>query len=218
MRGVRRVANELAQTQRLLLAKRLLTDTVLPVTGIALASGFRSVRRFNALFRSRYRLKPREIRRARGAPQATLACGLAYRPPFGWEALVRFLEKRAVAGVEAVRGGRYLRTVALGTHRGWIAVGHAPGRRGLRVEVSSSLAPLLPAVLGRVKRLFDLAAEPRRIAAHLGSMGRAGLRVPGAFDGFETAVRVVLGQQIAVRAATTSRAGAGVRRRGGWRA
>lgn len=194
---------ELAQTQRLLLAKRLLTDTTLSVTGVAHASGFRSVRRFNALFRSRYRLKPREIRRAHGAPQPTLVCGLAYRPPFGWDALLRFFGKRAVAGVEAVRGGRYLRTVALGAHRGWIAVGHAPGRRMLRVEVAASLAPVLPAVLGRVKRLFDLAAEPRRVAEHLGEMGRAGLRVPGAFDGFETAVRVVLGQQIAVAAART---------------
>ncbi|MBI2919597.1 MAG: helix-turn-helix domain-containing protein [Planctomycetes bacterium] len=194
---------ELAQTQRLLLAKRLLTDTTLSVTGVAHASGFRSVRRFNALFRSRYRLKPRDIRRTHGAPQATLACGLAYRPPFGWDDLLRFLEKRAVAGVETVRGGRYLRTVALGTHRGWIAVGHAPGRRMLRVEVAASLAPALPAVLGRVKRLFDLAAEPRRVAEHLGAMGRAGLRVPGAFDGFETAARVVLGQQISVAAART---------------
>ncbi|MEK7866531.1 MAG: AlkA N-terminal domain-containing protein, partial [Planctomycetota bacterium] len=198
---------ELAQTQRLLLAKRLLTDTRLPVIEVAFASGFASVRRFNALFRSRYRLSPRALRRAGAseAPEAVLACEVAYRPPFAWEPLIAFIERRAIAGVEAVEEGRYLRTVSIGGHEGWVAVGHAKGRRTLRVELSASLAPVLPAVLARVKRLFDLAADPKLIASRLGELaaGCPGLRVPGAFDGFEVAVRAILGQQVSVRAAST---------------
>ncbi len=198
---------ELAQTQRLLLAKRLLTDTRLPVIEVAYASGFASVRRFNALFRSRYRLSPRTLRRTQGAaePEAVLACELAYRPPLAWEPLLAFLGRRAIAGVEAVEGGRYLRTVSLGGHRGWIAVGHTKRRNTLQAELSTSLAPVLPAVLARVKRLFDLAADPRGIALRLGTIasGCPGLRVPGAFDGFEVAVRGILGQQVSVAAART---------------
>jgi AraC family transcriptional regulator of adaptative response / DNA-3-methyladenine glycosylase II len=196
---------ELAQTQRLLLAKRLLTDTDLPITEIAFASGFSSLRRFNALFKARYRRRPTDLRRAAAVPQETLVCEVAYRPPLDWRALVSFLVGRASSGVEAVEGDRYLRTVALDGRRGWIAVTPAKERPALRVELSASLAPALLPTLARVKRLFDLAAHPQQIAAHLGELAAAlpGLRVPGAFDGFETAVRTILGQQISVRAATT---------------
>src|SRR4029079_13109069 len=90
---------EFAQTQRLLLAKRLLTDTALPVTDIAFASGFRSVRRFNALFRARYRLQPQQLRRrAEAAPEDTLAFELAYRPPYDWHALDALRSGREVHG------------------------------------------------------------------------------------------------------------------------
>ncbi|MBI3270476.1 MAG: DNA-3-methyladenine glycosylase 2 [Planctomycetes bacterium] len=198
---------ELAQTQRLLLAKRLLRDTRMPVIDVAFASGFASLRRFNALLKARYGLSPRALRgsTAAEAPQATLRCEVAYRPPLDWDSLLRFLDRRAIGGVEVVRGGKYLRTVGHGTHRGWIAVELAVGRPTLRVELSATLAPALSWVLGRVKRLFDLAAEPRRIAAQLGALAakNPGLRVPGAFDGFELAVRAVLGQQVSVRAAST---------------
>jgi AraC family transcriptional regulator of adaptative response / DNA-3-methyladenine glycosylase II len=197
----------LAQTQRLLLAKRLLTDTELPITEIAFASGFASLRRFHALFRERYRLNPMELRRERGAISTpeTLRCELAYRPPLDGEALLSFLAGRLCRGVEAVDGHGYWRTVAFGKHRGWIAVEPSPLRPPLRVEISASLVPVLLPTLARVKRLFDLAAEPRQIAAHLGPLAaaRPGLRVPGAFDGFEIAVRTILGQQVSVRAATT---------------
>jgi AraC family transcriptional regulator of adaptative response / DNA-3-methyladenine glycosylase II len=198
---------ELAQTQRLLLAKRLLTDTDMPVIDVAFASGFSSLRRFNALFRERYRLNPTALRRSRPRAELpeTIVCELAYRPPLDWEALVAFLGARASSGVEWVDGDRYLRTAGFGKHRGWFAVG--PSRRAstLRVELAASLAPVLSHALARVKRLFDLAAEPREIAAHLGPIAaaRPGLRVPGAFDGFEMAVRAILGQQVSVRAATT---------------
>jgi AraC family transcriptional regulator of adaptative response / DNA-3-methyladenine glycosylase II len=198
---------ELAQTQRLLLAKRLLTDTALPITEVAFASGFSSLRRFNALFKERYRLNPTDLRKARvsATQPETLLCEVAYRPPLDWEALLAFLAARAVRGVEAVNGHRYLRTVAFGKRRGWIAVEPSQKKQALRVELSASLIPAILPTLARVKRLFDLAAEPRQIAAHLGRLAatRPGLRVPGAFDGFELAVRAILGQQISVKAATT---------------
>ena len=202
---------EYAQTQRLLLAKRLLTDTALPVTDVASASGFASVRRFNALFRARYRMAPGRLREARGAAAlpAALAFDLPFRPPYDWESMLSFLRHRAIEGVETVGDDAYARTVAI-EHRGTRHVGHievrrVPRRPALRVAVSPSLARAVPAVLCRVKHAFDLACDPALVAAALGSLAQAhpGLRVPGTFDGFELAVRAVVGQQISVRAART---------------
>jgi AraC family transcriptional regulator of adaptative response / DNA-3-methyladenine glycosylase II len=199
-----------AQTQRLLLAKRLLTDTSLPVTEVAMAAGFGSLRRFNALFRERYRMQPRDIRKTpEAAARNELVFELAYRPPYAWDAQLAFLRSRCIEGVEAVAGQRYLRTVAIEsetmTHHGWLSVAHRPRRHILRVSLSSSLARVVPEVLGRVKHLFDLGCRPDEIARHLGDLTEDApdLRVPGAFDGFETAVRAVLGQQITVAAAGT---------------
>jgi AraC family transcriptional regulator of adaptative response / DNA-3-methyladenine glycosylase II len=198
---------ELAQTQRLLLAKRLLTDTALPVTEVAFASGFSSLRRFNALFKERYRLNPTDLRRTRESSTLpeTIVCEIAYRPPLEWDALLQFLCARAVGGVEAVEGTQYRRAVSWRNHQGWIAVEPSGRNHTLSVTLSSSLAPAILPILARVKRLFDLNAEPCRIAAYLGPLAEAhpGLRVPGAFDGFETAVRAILGQQVSVRAAAT---------------
>lgn len=200
-----------AQTQRLLLAKRLLTDTALPVLDVAMASGFASLRRFNDLFRMRYRMTPGDLRRS--APARTdaehLRFDLAYRPPYDWPAMLDFLAGRAIAGVEAVDGRRYRRTVRLQragkTHAGWIEVAPAPGKSALRVTASASLAGAIPALLAQVKTLFDLGCRPDEIAATLGPLAGAhpGLRLPGALDGFEVAVRAILGQQVTVRAATT---------------
>lgn len=198
---------ELAQTQRLLLAKRLLTDTRLPITEVAFASGFSSLRRFNALFRQRYRLNPRDLRKRKPAevPPGTLVCELSYRPPLDWESLLGFLSHRACRGVEEITDGRYTRTVAIGKHRGWIAAAPALNKHALRVELSASLAPALSPALAGIKRLFDLSANPQRIAEHLGALALSspGLRVPGAFDGFEMAIRAILGQQISVKGAST---------------
>ncbi|MGH8427323.1 MAG: DNA-3-methyladenine glycosylase 2 [Gammaproteobacteria bacterium] len=199
-----------AQTQRLLLAKRLLTDTALPVIEIAMAAGFGSLRRFNALFRERYRLEPRQLRKTpEAAERNELVFELSYRPPYAWEPLLAFLGARCTEGVESVTAKRYLRTVAVArdaqTHYGWIAVEHRARRRTLRVTLSGSLARVVPEVLGRVKHVFDLACRPDEIALHLGDLAAEtpGLRVPGAFNGFEMAVRAVLGQQITVAAART---------------
>ena len=202
---------EFAQTQRLLLAKRLLTDTALPVTEVAFASGFGSVRRFNALFRQRYRLKPSRLRQRHGtaAEADTLAFELSFRPPFDWPAVSAFLGARAIAGVEEMEDGCYRRTVRIKSdgkeHAGWVAVGLSPKKPTLRVGVSASLVKVLPPVLSRVKALMDLSCNPAEVAQALGSLAKRhpGLRVPGAFDGFEIAVRAILGQQVTVSAART---------------
>ena len=202
---------EYAQTQRLLLAKRLLTDTDMTVMDVAMASGFASVRRMNHLFTTRYRLTPAELRRKSGerVPSERLAFDLAYRPPYDWEAMLRFLEKRAIPGVEVVDRKSYHRTVQVDrrgqAHRGWLSVAPSPRRAALRVTVSASLAAALPVVLSRARHLLDLACHPEEIAASLGGLadGNPGLRLPGAMDGFEVAVRAILGQQVTVKAATT---------------
>ena len=204
---------EYAQTQRLLLAKRLLTDTTLPVTEIAFASGFGSLRRFNALFKQRYRLQPGQLRKQMRGAAATatdaLSFELSFRPPYDWPAVSAFLGARAVAGVEALEGGRYRRTVRVAQdgkeHFGWLEVGLSPKKPALRVAVSASLARVLPPVLSRVKALMDLSCHPVEVAQALGTLARPhpGMRVPGAFDGFEVAVRAILGQQVTVAAART---------------
>lgn len=204
---------ELVQTNRLLLAKRLIAETQLPMVQVAFAAGFESVRRFNALFRRHYRLTPSALRRT--ASQATsadcLRLTLAYRPPFDWEALLRFLAARAIVGVECVAGGAYQRTVAIGERRGWLSVSPIVDRHLLSVELATELAPALPSILVRLRNLFDLDARPDVIASHLALdpllarkvKQHPGLRVPGAFDAFELALRAILGQQVSVRAAST---------------
>jgi len=201
---------ELAQTQRLLLAKRLLDETPLRQTEIAFASGFASVRRFNALFKARYGLCPRALR-GRTAQSEVLRCRLEFRPPLAWPNLLAYLGARAIAGVEAVDATHYRRTVAMGAHRGWVAASLDARQNALCIELSRSLAPVIAAVLARLKDLFDLGAAPDAVGAHLSrdpalaALVRRipGLRVPGAFDGFETAARIVLGQHVSVRAAST---------------
>src|SRR6185503_14265349 len=181
---------EYAQTQRLLLAKRLLTDTDLPVIDVAMASGFASLRRFNALFRERYRMTPRDLRRASPARGSvdSFTFDLAYRPPYDWPAMLAFLERRAVGGVEAVDANAYHRTLRLERKgkvlAGWISVAPSRRRSALRVSVSASLAGALPGVLARVKQLFDLSCHPDEIAAALGPLAakNPGLRLPGAVD------------------------------------
>ena len=208
---------ELAQTRRLLLAKHLLTDSTLGMTDVAFASGFSSVRRFNHLFKTRYGLNPTALRR-QGKPAVhadVITLKLAYRPPLDWPRLVAFLASRGATGVECAQGQRYLRTASLDaggtTYRGWFAAQPLPQQNALRLEISTTLMPALAPLLARVRRLFDLDANPRIIEEHLSHDARlkpivrrqSGLRVPGAFDGFELALRAVLGQQISVKGAST---------------
>jgi AraC family transcriptional regulator of adaptative response / DNA-3-methyladenine glycosylase II len=202
----------LAQTQRLLTAKMMLTDSALPLVEVALASGFASVRRFNALFRSRYGLAPSALRRQRGrAPSDTLHCLLAYRPPLPFAELLAYLGARCYRGAELVTADTYVRAIDLDGHRGVIKVRAASGSPHLQLLASAELAPVLPRLVLRVRRLFDLDAEPAPIAACLAGdpvlaarvAASPGRRVPGTLGGFELALRAVLGQQISVRAATT---------------
>jgi AraC family transcriptional regulator of adaptative response / DNA-3-methyladenine glycosylase II len=219
---------ELALTQRLLLAKRLLADTSLSVTRVAFASGFQSLRRFNAVFHDRYRLSPSMVRRrlprpgGRGrtepddgpatepaAPTDLVRLTLAYRAPLAWSALTTTLRHDAIPRVEWVEGGRYGRTVELDGKRGVVfasdaAAGAGNGRPAaaphLDIEVSPALVPALMPLLIRLRQLFDLDAEPTGVQevleqGGLGPLVRAepGLRLPGAFDGFEVVLRLLLG-------------------------
>ncbi len=204
---------QLAQTNRLLLAKRLIAETELPMVQVALAAGFDSLRRFNATFRGHYRLTPSSLRRsaARAVAADCLRLMLSYRPPLDWAAMLRFLEKRAIPGVECVTEVAYHRTIGIGEHRGWLSVSPVAGRNLLAVDLSTALVPVLPAILVQLRQLFDLDARPDIIAGHLtldpglaASVAKhPGLRVPGAFDSFELGMRAILGQQVSVRGAST---------------
>jgi AraC family transcriptional regulator of adaptative response / DNA-3-methyladenine glycosylase II len=208
---------QLLLTRRLLLAKQLLTETTLPITEVAFASGFSSVRRFNDAFNTRYDMPPTRLRRKATAEadavieSQTSTLQLSYRPPYDWNGVLAFLAARALTGVEHVTAGSYARTVRLGKAKGWIRVTQSKKKHALLVEFTHSLTPVLPALLARVRALFDLNARPDLIAKHLRKDARLksavrtnpGLRVPGAFNGFEMGVRAILGQQVTVRAATT---------------
>lgn len=210
---------ELAQTQRLLFAKKLLQETSLPMAELAFSAGFGSVRRFNALFTARYGMAPGAIRRAAaktdGFGTDGLTLRLAYRPPFAWNKILHYLAARALPGVEAIdlsgRVESYARSVRIDDATGWLRVTHLASKQQLEVKVAPALAPVLMPLLSRVRRQFDLDANPSVIQAHLlpdallGKLITAmpGLRVPGAFDAFELALRAVLGQQVSVAAATT---------------
>jgi AraC family transcriptional regulator of adaptative response / DNA-3-methyladenine glycosylase II len=204
---------EFWQTQRLLLAKQLLTDSGMPITSVALASGFQSVRRFNTLLKARYRMTPTELRKGKRRHLAEkfhdFAFRLSYRPPFDWDRLLSFLAQRAIPQIEAVRDGAYLRTVRVDrrdmTFSGFIEVRNDPAASVLTVRLSDALLPASAIVLERVKRLFDLDADPDVIDRALGKLAAntPGLRLPGSFDSFEMAVRAVLGQQISVAGART---------------
>ncbi|MFL9876300.1 DNA-3-methyladenine glycosylase 2 family protein [Paraburkholderia megapolitana] len=191
-----------AQTQRLLMAKRLLADTTLPAAQVALTAGFGSVRRFNDLFSRRYGFTPARVRKhatdaARAATADTLTLDLPYRPPFAWDALLYSLTSQAISGVERVTHDSYTRAIAVphdGTRvTGWLRADHLPQRLALRITLSSSLTPVVPSLLAQVRRFFDLDCRPDLIDARLGALAAAlpGMRVPGAFDGFETAVRAI---------------------------
>jgi AraC family transcriptional regulator of adaptative response / DNA-3-methyladenine glycosylase II len=204
---------EFWQTQRLLLAKQLLTDSSMSITDVAMASGFQSLRRFNALLKDRYRLTPTELRKRQreDLPESfpDFSFRLSYRPPLDWERLLKFLAPRAIPGVEAIRDGAYFRTVSVKRHEhhyaGHLEVRHDPAAKVLLVRLSDELLPVCAIVLERLKRLFDLQADPAAILAALGPLAeeRPGLRVPGSFDGFEMSVRAILGQQITVAGAST---------------
>ena len=206
------------QTRRLLCAKQLLTDTSLGAARVAALSGFASVRRFNDAFASHYRLNPTQLRRAAAArvhadTHNGILVRLAYRPPFDVGAMMQFFGTRQIPGLETVRPGagglHYARTVALPnagqTVTGWVSAGFDENRFRVELRVSESLGEVLPVVIARVRALLDLDADPLAVnrTLHADFPLGDGLRLPGTIDGFELAVRAVLGQQISVAAART---------------
>jgi AraC family transcriptional regulator of adaptative response / DNA-3-methyladenine glycosylase II len=204
----------IAQTRRILLAKQLIQDSQLPMTEVAAAAGFGSIRRFNEIFQQLYQRPPKALRRTGVTEESVVTTGavavrLGYRPPYDWDFIVSFLRARAIPGIEMVSSERYARTIAIGDERGVLIVEPAD-RNCLRAIVCFPDLRSLPAIIARVRRVFDLAADPVAIGAHLGQdpllaplvATRPGLRMPGAWDGFELAVRAILGQQITVAAAT----------------
>ena len=208
---------QLILTRRLLLAKQLLTETKLPIIEIAFASGFASLRRFNDAFTNRYGMPPTRLRKKavegvggiNGADPLTLQ--LAYRPPYDWPGVLDFLKTRELKRVEWVGDDFYARTVRLSDKKGWIRVKHFAKKNALLLELSHELVAVLPALLNRMRDLFDLNARPDEISRQLRKdkflaasvKANPGLRVPGAFNGFELGLRAILGQQITVKAATT---------------
>ena len=208
--GVSPVA--VAQTRRVLLAKQLIHETRLPMTEVALASGFGSVRRFNETFQALYDRPPARLRRS-GAPERSadgewIRLSLPYTPPYDWAWMMRFQKDHVVVGVEVATPERYARSITIGDAVGLITVEHGAGD-ALNVAVRFPDLAALPAIISRIRRKFDLAADPRAINEHLGCdpllaplvARRPGLRAPGAWDGFDLAVRAILGQQISVAAA-----------------
>jgi len=212
---------EVAQTHRLLFAKKLLQETVLPMTGIALSAGFGSVRRFNAAFRDHYRVSPSALRRDAKPTGGTVQDGeitlrLAYRAPLAWQELLGYLARRATPGVEEVGENAYWRSVAIGaaageTASGWLRVRARAGNGTLEVTLPETVAGALMPLTHRLRNYFDLDSNPAAIGAHLrGDKALAvlidrwpGLRMPGAWDPFELALKAVLNQQVSLAGART---------------
>ncbi len=200
-------------TRRLLFAKQLLTETDLPITDVAMAAGFGSLRRFNTTFQEAYRMAPRELRKRTVArDEGALTLRLGYRPPYDFGAMLDFLRSRALPGVERVDADGYSRAVATGTAPGWLRVSAWPGGdHALRLELHGIPAGALLDTVNRIRRMFDLDADPKAISDALGASPRLqplldrhpGLRLPSGWDGFEIAVRAILGQQVSVAAART---------------
>jgi AraC family transcriptional regulator of adaptative response / DNA-3-methyladenine glycosylase II len=203
-----------AQTRRLHFAKRLLDESRLPMHQVAIASGFGSVRRFNACFLKTYGRSPSQLRKLRSQPatrENEYRFLLRFRPPLAWDSLLEFLAPRATPGVELIERGVYRRTFSLNGEIGWMesALDHSANAIDLRIYYPQPR--FLFQIVERVRSMFDLAADPDQYARQLKRdpllrarvTANPGLRVPGCWDGFELAVRAILGQQVTVRGATT---------------
>lgn len=206
----------IGQTRRLHFAKRLLDDTHLSITDIALASGFGSIRRFNDAFRATYQRSPRELRKRRriganvsGGAEITLR--LAYRPPYDWGHVHGFLATRAIRGVEVATSESYARAVHTPSGHAVLQFRPVECVHALALLIRGAMPAELPILVSTARRMFDLSADPVRITAALCSdpvlrpliAERPGLRIPGVWDPFECSVRAILGQQLSVAAATT---------------
>jgi AraC family transcriptional regulator, regulatory protein of adaptative response / DNA-3-methyladenine glycosylase II len=200
-------------TRRLLFAKQLLTETHMPVTDVALASGFGSLRRFNAAFAQANRIAPRDLRRhPHAGSEGSLSLRLNYRPPYDFSSLLAFLRGRALPGIELVDDDSYSRVFGPAEAPGWLRLSAWPGNEhALRLQLHCPQPAQMLTVVTRIRRMFDLDADPQAISTALLTTPhvkplfrkRPGLRLPGSWDGFEVAVRAILGQQVSVAAART---------------
>ncbi len=205
------------QTRRLLSAKQLLTDTHTSMGDIAASSGFGSLRRFNAAFAAHYRMPPTALRSAsssakpwQAAAQASITVQLGYRPPYDVQAMLQFMRIRQLDTIESVANNDHMAvtlrsfSIKSGAQQlsGWVSIAFDASRSVLVLQVGQSLRPALPQIIRRVRAAFDLDANPAAIETVLGAHfpNQSGLRVPGALDGFEVAIRAIVGQQVTVAA------------------
>ena len=202
---------KIARSHRVLIAKNLIVESRLPFAEIARATGFRSVRQFNHSVRTAFRHSPTALRRLHGTdavgdPLGGIIVHLPYRPPFDWPSLIEFFNFRATPGVESVEDEIYRRTVEVGGIAGTIEVRHEASHARLSMRVVLPGCDRLMQVVQRARRLFDLGADALHIGSYLARdarlaglvTARPGLRVPGAWDGFELAVSAVLGENLTV--------------------
>jgi AraC family transcriptional regulator of adaptative response / DNA-3-methyladenine glycosylase II len=206
--------NAVAQMRRLAFAKQLLDETSLSMTDIAMAAGFSSIRRFNETIHQTYGRSPSQLRKQTVRDRSTtpeITLKLPYSQPYSWETWSRFLSTRMTAGLESIRAGVYHRTILLNGQPGMVEVKPVDGQSHLLATIRYPNVALLGHIVERLRRLFDLDAAVLEITAQLAAdpilqpvmQANRGLRVPGAWDAFELAVRAILGQQITVAAATT---------------
>lgn len=182
-----------AQTRRVLFAKQLLHDTHLPMAEVALASGFGSVRRFNETFHDLFGRPPSALRRKAGTDNSAregVTLRLAYRPPYDWPGMLAALSSRAAPGVEWIDGNIWHRRIDLDGKQGRVAVAHLPARNSVMVTIHFPCVKALPAIVARVRRVFDLGADIATIDSHLARdpklapliRKRPGLRAPGDWE------------------------------------
>lgn len=204
-----------ARTRRLHFVKKLIDETRLPMNHIAMAGGFGCVRRFNHAIRNTYHRTPTQIRRlarqTRKLPENQYVFNLRFRPPYDWNGMLAYLAARATPGVEVVEGGSYGRSISLNGIDGFFRVSLDEPHFALSVQIQFGQSRMLFAIIERIRRMFDLDADWEKIASRLKRdpalaarlQARPGLRVAGCWDGFELAVRAILGQQVTVKGATT---------------
>ena len=205
----------IAQTRRLHFAKKLIDETTLPMTQIAFAAGFGSVRRFNAAVRNVFHRTPTQIRslaqKMSRQPENQYLFHLNFRPPYDWKRMLEFLAVQATPGVEVVEGGCFRRSISLNENRGYLEVSLDARRNALNVRLQIAEPRSLFYIIERIRTMFDLDADWPTIARTLGAdptlaarvSSDPGLRVPGCWNGFEAATQAMLGQQIGTERAET---------------
>ena len=216
-----RTPKQIAATMRLNFARKLVSETTLPLTTVALSAGFGSLRRFNAAFKERFSRPPSELRTAKsevengGSSQALISLTLPYRSPFNWESIHHFFKRHALAGPEFFGESHYERVFLLKGQIGWLELRNLPNQASLQLNLNCPNPRVLSLVVHRLRRMWDLDSDPLLLAQVFAGVPllagtflnssqpskatpQAGLRLPGAWDGFETTVAIILGQMVSL--------------------